>query len=216
MRKQTTSFGRFAVTAAALAALSTQGVYAGTTAQPAGTSIPGNTNGNDYATISLSGSTALRNYTKSTGVTFLPNGATIFLSSGTYTASTSGAADQLAPSNSNDTGDNTSSVVDVPALRVEWHEQGSVEGILELATDQIATPAGLDSGLDQPDHRQQRQQQHQRREQRFELGLRCYRYLDRTKPDPDGDLGRETHSGVLHGRYRVLSGDARHTRLRQG
>ena len=75
--------------------------------------------------------------TISAGETYLPNGATIFLSSGTFTASTSGAADELAPLNSNDTGDNTGSVVDAPALRVEWHEQGSVEGDLELVTDQL-------------------------------------------------------------------------------
>ncbi len=125
---------------AAAAGLTVSTAFAGTTAQPSGTSIPGNTNGNNYATISLSGSTALRNYTKSTGFTDLTNGATIFLSSGTFTANNADGTTsaELAPLKSDGTGDNSNGVqADVPALRVEWHEQGSVEGMLELVTDQL-------------------------------------------------------------------------------
>ncbi len=148
MRNKDKSLGRLMVSAAAAAAtLTGLQVRANTTPQPAGTSVPGNTNINNYATISLSGSTAMRNYTISPGITLLPNGSSIFLSSGTFNASASGKADQLAPTNPDNTGDNSGSVRDDAALRIEWHEQGSVEGILELVSDQIGAPTGAPASL---------------------------------------------------------------------
>lgn len=90
-------------------------------------------------TISLSGSTAMRNFTTDPGFSFLEPGTSITLNSGpgaapvTYTApSGPGASFQLA---AGDTGALTAN--NVLALRIEWHEQGSVEGIVELADSQI-------------------------------------------------------------------------------
>jgi hypothetical protein len=126
---------RSAITVAVAAGLSSLQAFAGTTAQPSSVvPVAGNTNGNNYATISLSGSTALRNYTTAAGFSLLPSNTTIFLSSGTFTAGS--VAEQLAPTNSS-SGAFATSPMDVAATRIEWHEQGSVEGVLELARDQI-------------------------------------------------------------------------------
>jgi hypothetical protein len=125
-------FGRFAVAAAASAVLAGGAAFAGTTPQPASVvPVPGNTNGNNYETFSISGSTAMRNFTTSTGFSLLPADTTIFLSSGTFTAPQN-TFSQLAPQSPTTLG-----ATDVAATRVEWHEQGSVEGILELSRDQV-------------------------------------------------------------------------------
>jgi hypothetical protein len=97
----------------------------------------------DLVTISLSGSTAMRNFTTSAGFSYLTPGTSIELNSGPggtpvmYTAPNAGTTQfQLAPSPFPATGS------DVNALRVEWHEQGSVEGILELAYFQAGSFSG--------------------------------------------------------------------------
>lgn len=95
-------------------------------------------------TISLSGSTAMKNFTKSEGFTYLTPGTSITLSTGaggsdvTYAAPTGGLVRyQLAQSDLSLPASEADPVFNVPALRIEWHEQGSVEGVLELANDQI-------------------------------------------------------------------------------
>ncbi|HVT89867.1 MAG TPA: dockerin type I domain-containing protein [Tepidisphaeraceae bacterium] len=101
------------------------------------------TTGN-LVTISLSGSTAMRAFTTSAGFSYLTPGTTITLNSGvggatqTFSApNTPGTQFQLAAAAFPATGG------DVDALRIEWHEQGSVEGIAELVNDQLATISGL-------------------------------------------------------------------------
>ncbi|HUB23964.1 MAG TPA: PEP-CTERM sorting domain-containing protein [Tepidisphaeraceae bacterium] len=102
--------------------------------------VAGNSNGGNYAIISISGSTALRKDTIGAGFSYLAPDSDIFLSSGSFFDDSSGQAFQLAPSNTL-AQSQTSSVADVPALEVEWHEQGSVEGDLELVSDQIGEPS---------------------------------------------------------------------------
>src|SRR4051812_24420200 len=103
----------------------------------------------DAVTISLSGSTAMRNFTISPGITFLTPGQSITLNSGaggapvTYNAPSGSAVQfQLAQGDFtipedvavNPPTDNTASV---KGIRIEWHEQGSVEGMRELVDSQI-------------------------------------------------------------------------------
>src|SRR5258706_7662723 len=102
----------------------------------------------DAVTISLSGSTAIRNFTTSAGFTLLTPGTSITLNSGvggapiTYTAPLGPTTQvQLAQGDFNapeDT-DLSDGLGSFKALRVEWHEQGATEGILELVNDQIGT-----------------------------------------------------------------------------
>ncbi|MGA2229411.1 MAG: hypothetical protein ABSH22_00660, partial [Tepidisphaeraceae bacterium] len=116
------------------------------TGSPYDAPIAGNSNGNQYATISLSGSTAMRAYTTSPGISLLPENTDIFLSSGTFYGPTGpGGAYQLAPVVT--TAQSTGNPADVPALEVQWHEQGSVEGILEMVSDQIAPPTSAPLSL---------------------------------------------------------------------
>ncbi|HMB96822.1 MAG TPA: hypothetical protein VKK61_12340, partial [Tepidisphaeraceae bacterium] len=90
-------------------------------------------------TWSLSGSTAMRNFTISTGFTVLEAGdPDLTLSNGTYSAGAGGL--QLAPSTF--TGTNLAGSTGA-GVRVEWHEQGSVEGVLELVNDQIGYTGGI-------------------------------------------------------------------------
>ena len=93
----------------------------------------------DAVTISLSGSTAIRNFTTSAGFTLLTPGTSITLNSGvggaqiTYTAPLGPTTQvQLAQGDFNapeDT-DLSDGLGSFKALRVEWHEQGATEGIL--------------------------------------------------------------------------------------
>lgn len=110
-----------------------------------------NGSGDNAVTISLSGSTAMRSFTTSPGITFLNPGSSITINDGlnggavVYTApNVPNISFQLASGNflSADQpvggpfpSTNTTQVHS--ALRLEWHEQGSVEGILEMANDQI-------------------------------------------------------------------------------
>ena len=114
----------------------------------------------DMVTISLSGATFMRNFTTSPGISLLtpgspgtdivllsdPSGAPVVYKavSGPTTSV------QLAPNNAatfspNPTGGfpagSTAGAVAGPityaGLRIEWHEQGSIEGVLELINDQV-------------------------------------------------------------------------------
>jgi hypothetical protein len=110
-------------------------------------------------TVSFAGSTALRNWfvVKSTTFTDVNPGQTLSVNGVTYPASPTNWAPvdggtgsnlvyQLAPSN--DTASNSSIAPVSTALRFEYHESGSVEGILELANDQIATQAYVTNNID--------------------------------------------------------------------
>lgn len=93
--------------------------------------------GNPAVTISLSGSTATRNWTVSEGPTLLTTGTSMWLNNGAGGApvsyTNSGTSLQLAPYNFTA----PDSAASQSAIRLEWHEQGSVEGILDLVNDQI-------------------------------------------------------------------------------
>jgi len=137
------SYSRFVSRAAIAAALAAVAISAtGVWADSAVVTAPG------YAVISLSGSTALKNFITASG-----NGAlslepsynfstsqysqtSITFSNGTYySAANSSGQLNLAPttySSSNLANGSTG-----PGLLVEWHEQGSVEGIYEMAQDQL-------------------------------------------------------------------------------
>jgi hypothetical protein len=92
-------------------------------------------------TISLSGSTAMRNFTVSSPFSFVTPGTQISIGGTLYPAdpnywnTPSNTSYQIAPG-SFPFGTGTNKASD--AVRYEWHEQGSVEGILEMANDQIA------------------------------------------------------------------------------
>jgi hypothetical protein len=118
-----------------------------------------NGTGNNAVTISLSGSTAMRNFTTSPGFTYLTPGSTISLGNGPSGAAVSyfaplGGGTQVQLANGDfSTADGpqplslltTSNAAQQnhSALRVEWHEQGSVEGILEMVNDQVGYAGGL-------------------------------------------------------------------------
>jgi hypothetical protein len=108
-------------------------------------------------TITLSGSTAMRNFTISNAFSLLTPGTSITIGEGAnaYTivaANGAGTAIQLAPSDPtagvNLAGGSTTTYTGsatVNAFRVEWHEQGSVEGIVDLADSQIDDNIQLNS-----------------------------------------------------------------------
>ena len=121
----------------------------------------------DQVTISLSGATFMRNFTTSAGISLLTPGSpgtdiTLLSNPGgapvVYKA-TSGpiTSVQLAPNNLGGTitanpsggfpaGATAGSVTSAnyAGLRIEWHEQGSIEGVLELINDQVkAVPSVL-------------------------------------------------------------------------
>jgi hypothetical protein len=104
--------------------------------------------GNPAITISFSGQTALRNFNTSGAFTELQPGTSIILHDGpggapvTYTApNTGGTFVQLASPNFGfaDVGINNPSaqVQQHSAVRLEWHEQGSIDGFYDLINDQI-------------------------------------------------------------------------------
>ena len=123
-----------AVASAALAA-------AAALAAPA---LAGTTPGEE--TISTSGSTALKNWfvAKTNTFTEIQPGTSLTLSvgngngNGTTTFNATGyQLYQLAPTSTTSTFD-TGVAASVDAVRFEYHESGSVEGILEMANDQIS------------------------------------------------------------------------------
>jgi hypothetical protein len=125
--KFSSAFGRRALATATLATLA-----------PISSAAFGGTN-SGQVTISTSGSTALKNWF--TGGTFTdvePN-TQISIGGAQYPASLSewnnASLYQLSPKNGIQ---NLGSVADTnPVVRLEYHESGSVEGVLELANDQI-------------------------------------------------------------------------------
>lgn len=146
-----------AAVAAALAAAAAQAM-AGTSTNTSGSPTQ-NGAGNEALTISLSGSTAMRAFTTSPGFTYLTPGTSITLSNGpggaltTYTAPSGGftqvqlasgnfgGADSPQPLSFGTVSNGTSQTHS--AIRLEWHEQGSVEGILEMVNDQVGYAGGL-------------------------------------------------------------------------
>ena len=140
MKKRTTRrIHRYAATAAAIAAV--VAAIRPVLAEQTG----------DAVTISLSGSTAMRNFTMSEGFTYLTPGTSITLNSGpggtpvVYNSPLGTSVQvQLAQGDFNAAEDPTinppaDNSASFKALRIEWHEQGSVEGILEMVNDQIGT-----------------------------------------------------------------------------
>lgn len=95
-------------------------------------------------TISLSGSTAMRNFTTSSALTLVTPGQKVSIGGVTYPTNANywptngaGVSFQLAPGSFPGSSPSTQFGA-ADAVRLEWHEQGSVEGILEMANDQIA------------------------------------------------------------------------------
>ena len=117
----------------------------------AASAIAGETPG--AVTISLSGSTAMRAFTTNVQFTSLTPGRSITLANGaggnptnTYTAEPVNSETGVFPgvqlgalTNDAYPVPNSLKLANYLAMRVEWHEQGSVEGILEMANDQIGT-----------------------------------------------------------------------------
>ncbi|MEO6435927.1 MAG: hypothetical protein ABIP55_09215, partial [Tepidisphaeraceae bacterium] len=120
----------------------------------------------DQVTISLSGATFMRNFTTSAGISLLTPGSPgtdITLLSGVggapviYKAASGPTTSvQLAPNNLGGVitpnpatgfpagaGDPAVISANYAGLRVEWHEQGSVEGVLELINDQVKGVASV-------------------------------------------------------------------------
>jgi hypothetical protein len=145
-----------AALALAAAATATIAALAGTAL--AGTSINSSGQptqqgaGTAAATISFSGQVALRNFSSGAGISTLrPNAQSTFYfgPSGTpvtyYAANDPGTYVQLAQKNfaNADSGLGATSIANAPitqshsALRVEWHEQGSVQGLVDLLNDQV-------------------------------------------------------------------------------
>lgn len=105
----------------------------------------------DMVTISISGATFMRSFTSSTGFTLLNPGTEITLNSGAggapvvYKAATGittsvqlGAPDLTGTITPNPASNAAAvTTANYAAVRVEWHEQGSIEGVLELINDQI-------------------------------------------------------------------------------
>ena len=103
--------------------------------------------------ISCSGSSALKNFTVDPSMGWVDNGGNpLTLSNGTYAVGTSMYATPLDdgtglnPSTSDYKANNVGTT-NGPGVIFEWHNTGSVEGILELAADQVPgsnPPAGSD------------------------------------------------------------------------
>jgi hypothetical protein len=149
-RSATFSIAAAAAAAAAIAALPTP-ARAGTSTNASGQPTQQGA-GTAAATISFSGQVALRNFSSSAGVSVLqPNASSTFYFGPTGTPVTYHAANngatyvQLAQKNfaNPDTGLGATSIATAPvtqshsALRVEWHEQGSVQGLVDLVNDQV-------------------------------------------------------------------------------
>ena len=147
--KEFSLYQRRILLAAVAMALSAIPTLAGTSTNTSGSPTQ-NGIGNPAVTISLSGSTAMRSFTTSPGFTFLTPGTSITLSNGpggapiTYTAPTGGSTQfQLASGNFAGADALAGSTQNHSAIRLEWHEQGSVEGILEMVNDQVGYAGGL-------------------------------------------------------------------------
>lgn len=116
--------------------------YGEDTAIPAGTSSP--RAGQLLPTISISGSTAMRNFTISESFTAVDRNSSVTLGAGTiaqpavtYTLGNTGGSRLIFALSNTSIADNSGANGTAQGARIEWHEQGSVEGILELADSQI-------------------------------------------------------------------------------
>lgn len=156
----------FASTLALLQGLvPTVSLRAGESVNTSGPVAQGTSNGNptDYknnlpaVTISLTGQTALRNFTSSPGATTLAPGSSAtfyFGPSGKpvtyYAPRDPNAYVQLAKKDftTPDVGLGATGIGNAPsqqqhsALRIEWHEQGSVQGLVDLVNDQVGFTTG--------------------------------------------------------------------------
>jgi hypothetical protein len=91
-----------------------------------------------YTTISISGSTALKNFLNAPGDTWLTPGQTFTDTLGSWTAPNDNSTEfQLAPSSNDQPPVINSGKADL--LRIEYHASGSVEGIQDLVQSQIGT-----------------------------------------------------------------------------
>lgn len=151
-----------AITAAAV--LGSQWAIAGTSTNSSGSATDQGT-GIPAITISFSGQAALRLFSSSQGISTLEPGGSITFNYApyggpvvTYYASNdSSGYVQLGRTNfgSADTGVGATSVATAAVtqqhsgLRVEWHEQGSVQGLIDLINDQVGyvTPDGGVTGF---------------------------------------------------------------------
>ncbi len=144
-----------AAAASVVATLIAGPALAGTSQNVAGPTQQGS---NPAVTISFSGQVALRDFASGLGINTLQPGTSATFYFGptgtpvTYYAPTSGATYvQLARPNFNlaDTGLGATSIATAPvtqqhsALRVEWHEQGSVQGLTDLVNDQVGYTTGV-------------------------------------------------------------------------
>jgi hypothetical protein len=105
----------------------------------------------DAVTISWSGATFMRSFTTSRGISLLTPGTSITLNAGpggtpvTFSAPSGPTTSvQLAAQNLTSGvdpysvgGPNNAATANYYAIRFEWHEQGSIEGVSELINDQI-------------------------------------------------------------------------------
>ena len=122
--------------------------YADVTANSSGSPTQ-NGIGNPAVTVSVSGSTALRNFLTSPGITFLNPGDSITLNNGaagapvTYTApGVTNQSFQLASGNFTQADSLTGLTQVHSALRFEYHEQGATEGVLDVVNDQVGYVGG--------------------------------------------------------------------------
>ncbi len=134
--------------------------WAGTSTNTAGPVQQGQSDGgtgnpalnNPAVTISFSGQTALKSFFISSAVTELEPGTSIVLHDGTsgapitYTATNDGnTTAQLANKSfltpdknpGTPTSPSTSDVQIASAVRLEWHEEGSIDGFVDLLNDQV-------------------------------------------------------------------------------
>lgn len=139
-----------AVVAAALAAA----------VQMAAPAFGGQTAG--FTTISFAGSTALKNWFVKNTTTFtdVQPDTTLSIDGQQYPPASAGGVNdwsdnggsallyQLAPSSASAAEVDTGVAQQAPALRFEYHESGSVEGILEMASDQIAPVSYVSNNID--------------------------------------------------------------------
>jgi hypothetical protein len=145
---------RHIVIAAATLAVTSSLASAGTSTNTAGSTRAGA--GLPALTVSYSGQVALKPFSNGPAFTFLTPGTSITLNVGpgnspvTFTANnTPGTRVQLASSDFTlpDVGtDYSSGVPDVQrhsAIRVEWHEQGSAEGLIDVINDQVGYAGGF-------------------------------------------------------------------------
>jgi hypothetical protein len=136
---------------------------AGTATNTAGPVQQGQSNGgtgdpalnNPAVTISFAGQTALKSFFISPAVTELQPGTSIILHDGTdgapveYIATNTGSTSvQLASKNfttadknpGTPTDPSTSSIQVASAIQLQWHEEGSIDGFVDLLNDEIGYP----------------------------------------------------------------------------